>query len=42
LNGEFIEQTVHIVERVRAHDTWEFIDTPLGRRVPRLRTTGAE
>jgi len=37
--GKFIDQTFHVVERVRVRIPWKCIDAPLGRRTPRLRTT---
>jgi len=37
----FVDQTFHMVGRVRLVPPWKFIDAPLGWRIPRLRTTGA-
>jgi len=41
--GRFIDQTFHVVKRLKARAPWKFIDAiPLGRRALPLRTTVPE
>jgi len=37
--GKFVDQTLHVAERVRVAHPWKLFDTPLRRRSPRLKTT---